>query len=736
MAIFGPVLKFSHTGPSKRHPDVVYNTDTGHFFVVWQESELSGETSIQGELRYGDGDPIGPPILISRSAPQCLPSNFFERIQHPRYDYTQLPLPNRCPENFFPSVSYNPSSGYYMVAWQAEIVADYPRDYGFAVIQAQAYSEENGELSPVWTDSSGNTDPIVVSRYFVGVHVAQGTERHEVQTEEIVAWSSARHPQVEPATGRNLFLISYITNNPMTENDYPACRVEGEDEEEHQQMFEACRSQLEEELAYYGVQVRPLQVRDRDRLYPLPLPYLFRDPSSARLTNFYPVLSRRQEEVPSDPEFLLAFETINRDQTDDRYLRSVAFAVNDESFRFHAPGSSNPVASPQKVGVTLAADPDDPTDETQLREALLKGEIARVHHAVSSTGYSFPYKVVYRFRDDSRQGLDEIGVDAEGRGSNLAVILYEDSGISDEVPIRNSAPVIGFSRDLQGGERRHLLVSRQNEAIKGLLQTPESSPPPVSFPISDPEDRISLNVDPVVEYAERKGQFYVVWAQLAIDRSSKIMGQYISLTPPSPQVTVFGFKEEGTCHPWSSGDPVKEIRQNEVIQLCWETENSGVVEISVDNDSLPPAVHDQAIEGDQPLPVVGEGDIRPLLEEGDYIYTLLARGPLGEEVTRTLPLQVNPYPLPVIQSFTINGASQATIRSGESVTLTWQVQGEEGDQVHIRIVDSQGRLIVQDSQELEAFEIDSPPQSTTYSLTATGFGGSPSPRDVSVTVSP
>ncbi|MDO8461456.1 MAG: hypothetical protein Q7S98_01205, partial [Deltaproteobacteria bacterium] len=492
-------------------------------------------------------------------------------------------------------------------------------------------------------------------------------------------------------------------------------------------------------------QVRPLRVRPRSEMFPLITPYVFRDPLSAHKTNFFPLLAPRLELERNDPyQFLLTFETIDINSPATRTLRTVSLGVSESDLSFHAAGGTGTIPLPTTVGTVVAADPDDPTQADQLREALLTGDLARVHDTVSHSGFQFPYLLVYRSEDQDLIGLAQTELAANG---DEADSIFAGRIIDDGETLKNSVPRLAFSDNLTGpagGERRHLVPFDQSHRILGNLETP-TVVPFVPFFISDPGDPLALHFDPAVTYAaggagpagSQQNRFYVVWASLTASFTSEIVGQFVALEPPPARIQSFGFVDSsGTCQPWLAGSPAPQVFQNQTVTLCWETTDAAGVTISADNDGTPPPVLANAIQGDSPLALSGQGESRPIRETGPYFFTLKAINPLGQETTRQVPLIVNPYPLPTIDSFTINNASQVTIRTGDLVQLDWRISVTEGDEVHIHIQTTDGRVVIADSMDLEGFETDRPDRDTTYDLTVTGLGGTTAPQTVTVTVTP
>jgi hypothetical protein len=104
-------------------------------------------------------------------------------------------------------------------------------------------------------------------------------------------------------------------------------------------------------------------------------------------------------------------------------------------------------------------------------------------------------------------------------------------------------------------------------------------------------------------------------------------------------------------------------------------------------------------------------------------YTLTATGPGGPAVTATVTVTVTAPVPPAVTSFT---ATPASITTGDPSTLSWATTNATGVTIDngAGTRAASGTLVVR------------PPVTTTYTLTATGAGGTSAPSRVTVTVTP
>lgn len=148
-----------------------------------------------------------------------------------------------------------------------------------------------------------------------------------------------------------------------------------------------------------------------------------------------------------------------------------------------------------------------------------------------------------------------------------------------------------------------------------------------------------------------------------------------------------------------SAEPLS-VNPGESFTLSWTSENAGTLAIA-------PGIGTVAAEGSLSLS-----------PSETVTYTLTATGP-GGTVSRSVTVTVSEYPAPEVSL----SAEPADIKTGDSFILSWVTQNA----TDVSIAPGIGTVAAEGSLTL------SPPETVTYTLTATGPGGTVS-RNVTVTV--
>jgi hypothetical protein len=167
----------------------------------------------------------------------------------------------------------------------------------------------------------------------------------------------------------------------------------------------------------------------------------------------------------------------------------------------------------------------------------------------------------------------------------------------------------------------------------------------------------------------------------------------------------------------SPGGTVNKTVTVEVV----EPEPPKITSFTAQPESIPyhgSSVLSWSVSGESSVSISGIGPVQPedrrrVNPAGTTTYTLTATGP-GGSATKEVTVQVAAARAPVITTFSVN---PPVIVRGQIVTLTWKVEGE----VTGVTLDPGGQAIKADGQSTAQ-----PTQNTTYTLTASGPGGSKS----------
>ena len=512
------VIFLKMTVPEKTQPDVAYNSQTGHFFVVWAQATEEG-SQIYGELKDQQGQSMGEGFFLvsipqpnnpETGEPYCLPPDFFDRFSDPRFDFSELSHPTECTSHVAPAITYNPVSERFLVVWEARIIADYPEEFPFSVTLGMQYREEGGALV---ADGSA---PKILNRYHLALSVpATPVVPYVLHADNVLAWSSAETPDIVASQQRGHSLLAYSTNAPASLSDLPG------------QGWNA--SSLNTLLQYYGIQMRAIA----SGALPLPPPVSYRSHE-----DHLSMVRPRVDYHPATETFLAVFE-VDDLSSDLSGVGGVPLTIND----------SNIISAGEDI-VSLVAW-EGASGVATFPDVTAHGE-----------GSPGQFMVVYREESGTFQGIK--GAYVNTSGANLGDFPYV-SDVGEDIA---TWPRVSYSLgSVNAPHKGHMLVFERANRVWGSFLKDGALGPDQSLLVST--QSAIANQTPALTFNPFDSEdeiFYVVWSQV-VEGVSLIAGKRLPLL--APQVTTF----EAT-------PPALQVGQ--ATQLGWETLNAASVSISPD----------------------------------------------------------------------------------------------------------------------------------------------------------